>query len=167
MPVPIMNDETLAVAFCDMVKADGILFTGGNDLSAYGGNAPERDGTEEELLRYAMERDIPLLGICRGMQMIAYHFGSKLEKVDGHVRQEHKVYGRMGRERVNSYHGMGILEVKAPIEVLAQTEDGVIEAIRHTGYRIAGIMWHPERVKGFSKEDIEMVTRFYDKGELR
>ena len=167
LPVPIINDADIVSSFCDAVGAEGILFTGGNDLYAYGGNAPERDETESCLIDYAEKKGVPLLGICRGMQIIADHYGAKLEKIEGHVRQEHRITGIISRNSVNSYHGMGVLEASEPIEVLAQTEDGVIEAIRHVELKMAGIMWHPERVDGFSQEDIIMVKEFYDRGRLR
>lgn len=67
-PIPIPNSVDAALAICENVN--GIVLTGGNDLAAYGGDAPERDETETAILDLAERRDIPVLGVCRGMQMI-------------------------------------------------------------------------------------------------
>lgn len=167
LPVPIMNVPSLADSFCDSIHPDGIILTGGNDLAAYGGNAPERDETEKRLIEYAVNNGVPLLGICRGMQMIAAFYGNRLQRVDGHVRKEHEIKGIINRKAVNSFHGMGVLEVKEPIATLARADDGVIEALEHRDQKIAGIMWHPERVPGFDNEDLAMVKHFYEEGSLR
>ena len=55
----------------------------------------------------------------------------------------------------------GIKEVKEPFKVLAYTEDGVIEAIQSTEYKIIGTMWHPEREQLFSQKDIERVRKLF------
>lgn len=164
LPVPIMNNPALVKVFCDEVKLDGIFFSGGNDLSAYGGNAPERDETENALIEYAIQEGIPLFGICRGMQMIAVYFGSHLQKVENHIRVSHTVEGAISREAVNSFHGMGIKNVASPLVELAKSDDGVVEAIQHKDYRIAAIMWHPERVGDFLQEDISLITKFFNGG---
>lgn len=161
LPIPIMNKPELVSSFCEAVIPDGILFTGGNDLVSFGGNAPERDETERRLIEYALEKEIPLLGICRGMQMIADYFGGALEKVDGHIRVNHPIEGAISRKAVNSYHGMGIKDVTAPLIAMAKSNDGIIEAIKHGTYSIAGIMWHPEREKSFPPEDIDLISNFF------
>lgn len=167
IPIPMVNEPELTKKFCNAIRPDGVLLTGGNDLANYGGNAPERDETEKRLLEYVEQSSTPLLGICRGMQMIADRYGTKLEKVEGHVRKNHAIKGKINRNGVNSFHGMGIRELSPILEELARTEDGVIEAIRHKTYTVMGIMWHPERVDGFDREDIELIKQFYEKGILR
>lgn len=164
LPVPIMNNPLLAATFCESIEPDGIFFSGGNDLTSYGGNAPERDETERFLIEYAVKKSIPLFGICRGMQMIADYYGAGLEKIEGHIRVTHPIKGQITRDGVNSFHGMGIRGVPNPLIELSKSDDGVIEAIQHKDYRIAAIMWHPERVKGYSKEDINLVSNFYNGG---
>lgn len=166
LPVPIMNIPALAGPFCEEIRPDGIFLTGGNDLASYGGNAPERDETEKILLEYAMDKDIPILGICRGMQFIADYFGSELIKVNNHVRTRHMIRGEINRKEVNSFHNMGIMAVKDPLILLSRSDDGVAEVISHKEKKIAAIMWHPEREKGFSNEDINMIKTFYEKGRF-
>ena len=166
LPFPVMNMPSAVEAFCDTLIPDGILFTGGNDLSRYGGDAPERDETERLLLEYARKKSIPVFGICRGMQVIACYFGGELEKADNHVGREHVVRGDINRKRVNSFHRMSLRGVTEEMIVKAVSDDGVIEAIQHKSEKIAGIMWHPEREKGFLPEDRKMLKTFFEKGQL-
>ncbi len=166
LPIPIMNVPELVNEFCCNLHPDGFLLTGGNDLFAYGGNAPERDETERELIEYAEKNNTPLFGICRGMQMIASYYGTNLERVEGHVRRKHSVKGIINRNMVNSFHGMGLTMVKKPLVEVARSEDGVVEAIMHSDFMIAGVMWHPERVQGFSSDDVSMLQRFFTKGRV-
>lgn len=63
----------------------GIVLTGGNSLCKYGGNAPERDENEHTLIDYAVQNNIPLYGLCRGMQVILDYFGIELENVAFHA----------------------------------------------------------------------------------
>lgn len=160
MPVPVMNQGQDIETLLDLVVPAGILLTGGNDLVSYGGDAPERDETERALIELGMKHDIPVMGVCRGMQMIVDYFGGKLGSVTGHVASRHRLSGTVARE-VNSYHNLAVTEAPEEFEVLAHTEDGVIEAIRHTHCRIMAIMWHPERETPYSVEDVAMFTQFY------
>lgn len=160
VPVPVMNQGQDIRTLFDLITPAGILLTGGNDLAAYGGDAPERDETERTLIEHGVERGIPVMGICRGMQMIADHFGGKLGSVKGHVARRHMLSGSMARE-VNSYHNLAVTKVPKDFEVLARAEDGVVEAMWHTGRRIMAIMWHPERETPHKAEDVALFTQFY------
>ncbi len=157
IPVLIPNNPDIAVKISEKLGIDGIIFSGGNDLAAYGGNAPERDNTETALIRYSVEKNIPLLGVCRGAQMLLHYFGAKLEKVEGHVRTNHIL--TTGKS-VNSFHGFAAKTASDNLEVLERSEDGVIEEFTHTRYDyIYGIMWHPERYHPFREEDIKFIER--------
>lgn len=161
LPVAAGNLPEYIENFAESFSLAGILLTGGNDLARYGGNAPERDETERLLLEHAVRHDIPLLGFCRGMQMIADYFENPLQPIEGHVACRHHVEGKGFSRPVNSYHRWGLTTVREPLQVLARAEDGVIEAICHRRRRIMGIMWHPERETPFMKDDIEMFSRFF------
>jgi putative glutamine amidotransferase len=124
----------------------------------YGGNAPERDATDEVLIEHAIKNNIPLIGICRGMQSILCHFGGTLKTVENHVAVRHKIRGEISRE-VNSYHGFCAEEIPDRLEMLAIAPDDTIEAVRHKQYQILGIMWHPERENPFQREDKELIIK--------
>ena len=141
---------------------DGIVLTGGNDLVACGGDAPERDETETALLDCAERRGLPVLGVCRGMQMILHRFGTRLDRVQGHVTPRHRISIEGRSVEVNSFHNFGATEVHPPLKSWAIAGDGVIEAVQHEGGRMMGVMWHPERVEPFSAEDIALFSRFFE-----
>ena len=164
LPIPIVNIPDIVLTFVDDVMPDGILFSGGNDLAAYGGDAPERDETERILLECAVQKHIPLFGICRGMQMIADYYGMKLEKINAHIGCLHQIGGLISRDAVNSYHGWGIKEIASPLVAVSKSMDGIVEALKHDRHRIAAIMWHPERELVFSNDDIKLIADFFNRG---
>ena len=154
LAVPLPNNLRVLPGLLRELGIEGIVLTGGGDLVAYGGDSPERDDVEEFLLRHAAGNDIPLVGICRGMQAIQHFFGVKLQAVTGHVTREHAVLVDGRPQQVNSFHRLGTRETAPALEVRAIAQDGVIEAVRHRELRIHGIMWHPERLQPFRPEDI-------------
>lgn len=164
IPVPVNNLPEFVEEFAACVHPAGILLTGGNDLAAYGGNAPERDATERVLLDYAVQRDLPVLGFCRGMQMIADYFGNTLQPVENHVACRHKITGKLPHKSVNSYHNWGVNTIADPLYALEWAEDGIMEAICHRERNIMGIMWHPERETPFAKEDIWLFSEVFKSG---
>jgi len=157
LPVPVPNEPELAVALAGRAGAAGVLLTGGNDI----GTAPERDETERRLVAWAEARGLPVLGVCRGMQMLLSLAGVPLEPVGGHVGVRHAI--RLGGEpvEVNSYHGLGARAVAGELEAWGVAGDGVVEAVRHRGRPTVGIMWHPEREAPFRGIDIDLVTTLF------
>ena len=163
LPVPVPNNKSVAEAMCEALRPKGIFLSGGNSLAAYGGNAPERDATEKALVDYAIQENLPVFGICRGLQFLADYFGSRLEEVEGHVRTRHRVKGDITRSSVNSFHQLAALELKPPLAVLSRAEDGTVEALRHSSLPILAVGWHPEREREFDAEDIELITEWFGK----
>lgn len=161
LPIPLPNVLSITKQMLVQVYPSGIVLTGGNSLVKYDGDAPERDEVEKELLDFATQHQIPVYGFCRGMQMIMDYFGCELEQVQGHVAVHHKISGVMGEMEVNSFHNQACYRIKHPLEILAQTEDGVVEAIRHAQKPILGTMWHPERENPFWEQDIQMVRDLF------
>lgn len=165
LPVPVNNIPDKIQVFLEQIKPDGMILTGGNDLSKYGGNVPERDETEKKMIEYSVKNDVPLYGFCRGMQMIADYFGAKLVKVERHVAVRHQLEGNApwnGRT-VNSFHNMAVKAVVDDLIIEARSEDGVIEAIRVRDKRIYGTMWHPERERPYEKDDIQFIKHIFSK----
>lgn len=153
---PVPNELRSAREILKRLIPDAIVLSGGNSPISYGGTAPQRDQTDELLIQYAIEHDTPLLGVCRGMQSIALYFGGTLKKVEGHVAVYHEIAGETAR-KVNSYHSFAVDFPGKNVRIASRAKDGTIEAIYHENYQIYGMMWHPERVAGFSKEDIELI----------
>lgn len=159
--VPVPNEPDGAVRLIERTAVSGVLLTGGNDLIECGGDAPERDATEHALLDHAGERHLPVLAVCRGMQLLLRRFGARLREVPGHVAA-HQVITVDGQDRpVNSYHHWAATSVPAPLVATAATVDGVVKAVRHESAPWEGIMWHPERLQPFAEQDRRMFrTRF-------
>lgn len=161
LPLPLPNAPEIIELLLKRLPIIGIILTGGNNLGKYQGDAPERDQTERLLLEFGLQHKIPVLGFCRGMQIILDYFGNLLVPVKQHVAVQHEIIGRVEQRKVNSYHSMAAKEVKEPLFVIARSNDGVIEAVRHESKQILGIMWHPERNHKFEQTDIRMVRDLF------
>ena len=162
LPVPLPNIN-VGREYIDEIEPAGIILTGGNSLVCCGGEAPERDETDLELIQLAIEKDIPIYGFCRGMLSILHYFGEKIVEVNNHVAVHHNITGKI-QENVNSYHNQGCIELSGltGLVALAKTEDGVIEFIGHKTYKIMGTMWHPEREYPFRESDINRIKQFFN-----
>jgi N5-(cytidine 5'-diphosphoramidyl)-L-glutamine hydrolase len=165
VPILIPNHPPTASALVASIPVDGFLFTGGNDLAALGGDAPERDATELLLLEHALANGKPVLGVCRGMQVLQHRFGVPLHAVKGHVTQGHPIVGGASERTVNSYHNFGATESHPDLLVTARAMDGVVEAIQHVNAALRGVMWHPERCAPFDDRDIKLFREFFRNGD--
>ena len=142
-------------------QIDAFLLTGGGDLLDLGGNDKAREEVEEYLIKISQENNTPLLGVCRGMQKIQSYFGIELKKINNHVTLKQKININGITQTVNSYHNFGTTKNTPEFKVWAEANDGIIKAIKHVQHRINGIMWHPERMQPFRKQDIEYFRTFY------
>ena len=162
--IPIANQLALVptaqeIGFHDWInsiKPDAILLSGGNDI----GEFIERDNLERALLVYASHLKIPVLGLCRGMQMMAVVAGVELKLVAGHVRKRHRLKGQITDE-VNSYHHLALSRCPTDYTVLASSDDNQIEAIQHQHLPWQGWMWHPERELIFSDKDTQRLKALF------
>lgn len=155
LPLPLPNRLSVVRQLLEELSPEGMILSGGNDLASHGGDAPERDETERFLIDWAVERRVPLLGVCRGAQLLLDHFGTPLERVEGHVRVEHAL---TNGDTVNSFHNWGAAECRPPLEALARSGDGVVEILRHHDCPwIRGILYHPERYHPFRERDIAFI----------
>lgn len=161
LPIPVPNVISDLEAFVQTIKPAGIVLTGGNSLVKYGGTAPERDETDCQLIEIALWKNIPLYGFCRGMQSVLDYFDCELVNVQGHVAKRHTVNGVWGSMEVNSFHNQACKELKNPLQVMAKTEDGVIEAAAYPEKNIVVTMWHPERENPFRDTDVERVKKLF------
>lgn len=163
LPVGVPNLPEMVEDMIEQCHPVGIVLTGGNSLEKYGGDAPDRDQTERKLIDRAIEKDIPIYGFCRGMQMILDYFGNELVNVQNHVAVKHEITGMPDMTCVNSYHNQGCVELKedSMLEVLAKSTDGVIESVCHKKFNIMATMWHPEREEPFDVIDINRVRNLF------
>ncbi|MEU8813991.1 gamma-glutamyl-gamma-aminobutyrate hydrolase family protein [Actinoplanes sp. NPDC048796] len=162
----------------DVLRAlDGLVLSGGPDLGPemYGQEPgphtvvrPARDKAELRLVREALERDVPVLGICRGMQLLTVAAGGSLHQhlpdVLGHEkhRPAPAVYGEhdatfepgsrvatlMGDDlAIRCFHHQGVAD-PGTLTVTGRAEDGLPEAVEDPGRRfVLGVQWHPEVVR--------------------
>jgi putative glutamine amidotransferase len=144
-----------------VVKPGAIILSGGNDIGEY----PERDTIEKYLLSWAERKKVPVLGICRGLQMMAVWAGANLAKQEGHVGRRHQLLVSGPKDEwpasVNSYHDDVVCSCPDGFDVVAEAEDGAIEAIKHTRLPWEGWMWHPEREESFAQQDIKRFKRLF------
>jgi putative glutamine amidotransferase len=152
---------------------DGLILAGGSDIDpgSYGarphpatnGTRPERDRFEIALGTRALERDMPVLGICRGMEMLNViqggtlnqHLGLELHRHTPGVFADHRVELEPGSlaarvvgsetTEVKSAHHQGVEEVGEGVVIAGHADDGVVEAIELPDRSFAvGVLWHPE-----------------------
>lgn len=159
VPLPVPNRVADVAGWATGLSIQAALLSGGEDLAELGGPSPERDAAETALLAWAERRRIPVLAVCRGLQLVAYRAGASLRRLEGHIAVHHPITTPTGPGQVNSFHSWGFITAPADYQVLATAEDGSIEAMRHRSLPITGIMWHPERYLPFRDADIEIARR--------
>lgn len=183
-------------------ELDGVLLSGGHDVDpAIYGEEPlpqcgvpctPRDEMEKILLELALEQDMPVLGICRGIQFLNAALGGTLYQdiptqrpsdLEHHQtppydqpihRVELKQEGPLARLleaealEVNSYHHQGIKTLAPGLEEMARAEDGLIEAVWMPGKRFVwGVQWHPEfswKTQEASRRILKAFVRAAEKG---
>lgn len=156
LPIPLPNTLTansLSV-YISTLRPTGFVLSGGNDIGQY----PQRDRTEMDLLCYAQAHCLPVLGICRGMQMLGHWAGVNTIPVKGHAGTRHII----NSESVNSYHNFALQKCPEDFYCTALcSDDNVIEAIQHKTLPWLGWMWHPEREQNFSSRDCTAIRKLF------
>lgn len=172
MPVllPVQPDRGAADALVALLA--GLVLTGGPDIdpARYGARPDvrtgpphqERDAWELALARAALARDLPVLAVCRGMQLLNVALGGTLQQHlpdSGHqivpgrfvrravrVRPESRLAGILGGSAgVSCYHHQALARIGAGLLPTAWADDEVVEAVESPGHRfVVGVQWHPE-----------------------
>ena len=176
-PVPLANAVEEVGSYVDALLLDGVILTGGNDIvGTKGGSefAPERDLFERRLLDVCGVVGLPLLGVCRGMQLMNIHYGGMLERLGQHAGGRHSVTTAAPgltdwpeRLTVNSFHNFGVLESgrSGSLTPIAWAEDATIEAVEHKTLRQVAIMWHPEREPILAPHDAAVFRAMFGQGQ--
>ena len=167
IPIPLCSNIKDKDTYLEKLDLDGFILSGGNNIN----DAPSRDALEEAILLYSIKYDIPVLGVCRGMQFINHFQGGSLVEAKGHIKTHHSnLIGNWAKENnilnINSYHKYVIKDdlLGNDLIKLICVDDLVIEAIQHVKYPWLGLMWHPERELPFRPYDLELIKRFFDLG---
>ena len=173
--VPTTDDVDAVAGYLDCL--DGFMFTGGKDIppQAYGHEKhpataevhPRRFAGDRLLAELVLEREMPVLAICMGMQLINVVYGGTLiQDVDTDIQHApidegndryhsivieeenllRQMVGATGLE-VNSAHHQAVDKLAPGLRVLARAPDGIVEAVQMTDRRFfLGLQWHPERI---------------------
>ena len=181
VPVVIPPYDDAATLTAMLERLDGLLLSGGADLNplylgeepvpGLGGINPRRDETELQLICLAAHRQIPMLGICRGIQMLAAALGGSLYqdlasqyqdaplvKHNQDLPREYashtvdiepgSLLGQILQAKqlaVNSFHHQAVRDAGPHLRVVARASDGVAEAVESSEQKsILGVQWHPE-----------------------
>ena len=195
--IPFSTDKEVIISQAQLI--DGLILSGGHDISPYnygqepsqkiGETFPERDTYEMILLEESKKRNIPILGICRGFQLINVAAGGTLyqdlslipgnilkhNQVSNPTLKTHKVEIKensfissiFGKETmVNSFHHQVINKVANDFIVVAKASDGVVEAIEHKTYKfLVAVQWHPEMLAVECEKARELFTRFIEEAK--
>ena len=187
MVLPPVDDAEVLINMLEGI--DGLVLTGGADYNPlWYGEQPEkelhtinstRDLPELLLTRLAFNRQIPILGICRGVQTMAIALGGNLVQ-DLKTTLKHSqdaprseathsvtitegstLYGLYGQETfVNSFHHQAVKDCGSHLHVVATAPDGVIEAVESTEQKaLMGVQWHPEWMGGEGLKLFEWLTQ--------
>lgn len=176
--IPLIDDKNAGYEYIKLI--DGLILSGGEDVSpiVYGENpieqvnliCDERDKFEINLFLEALKNNLPILGICRGIQIMNVALGGTLyqdihaQRKDTlghyakdtpvhnlyhqiHIKNKSKIYDifRQNEIRVNSYHHQAIKEIGDELIETAWASDGIIEAVEHIHKKfVVGVQWHPE-----------------------
>lgn len=195
---PVADKEVLVNT---LQHIDGLILTGGGDYNPlWSGEEPlpelhninrERDLAELMLTRLAYNRQIPMLGICRGIQTLAIALGGKVsQNITATVKHSqdadrseptHSVslvknstlYSIYGTDKifVNSFHHQAVSELGGRFRTIAKSSDNIIEAIESSEYKsILGVQWHPEWLGDegckIFKWLVEQANDFYEAKQL-
>lgn len=195
LPILIPNIKSIEDMSLILDKVDGLLLSGGHDVnpriykernSGKAGNFDNlRDHQEIFMTEYALERDLPILGICRGLQILNVTLGGSIHQdlpsagfpvhsLNNSLRNEPShllkifedspLYEIFKRDEIwtNSYHHQGINELGRGLKIAALSEEGLVEAAYLEDKKfVLGVQWHPEMM--YDNEEMNMIFKKFIK----
>lgn len=196
--LPICEDNEVIEKQLDCI--DGLIVTGGVDVNPLfyhdsysekqGSSSFRRDTYEMKLIKMCSEKKIPMLGICRGQQIINVTFGGTL--FQDNTMLSHEVFEHQQKEKkdypvhsvhvdkgsflypifkdthyVNSFHHQSIKDLAKDFDVIARSDDHIVEAIQHQTLDIWAVQFHPEMMHNRDKKMQEIFNEFTKKCEER
>ena len=161
----ILVPNRLSLSTKCLKKKDVLILSGGNDILSDKKTSKIRNQIEINLIKKALKLKIPILGICRGAQLLNLFFGGKIKKINSHMKTRHNIFFKknkifkIDKLNVNSFHNYGIkqLDLSEKLEIIAYENNMNIECFQSKKKNIIGVMWHPEREKNF-KNLIEILN---------
>ncbi len=167
--MPIPNVGTHVGKVLTAWEIDAVILTGGNDL----GSCPSRDETETEVLDYCGRHRIPVLAVCRGLQLMQAVAGGRVVTAPAaHAGTAHDVAltDHAGRAllgapqaHVNSFHRRGVAfdDLAPSLEAWALSADGFVEGLRHRTLPQLAVQWHPERALAKPELGLRLIRSLY------
>jgi putative glutamine amidotransferase len=153
----------------NLILAKGLILSGGGDIYKYKKNKINklRDSIEIKLFNYFFKKNLPILLICRGFQLMIDMHKIKLFKQKNHVRKSHLLklsnskFLKHSKLSVNSYHNYSIKKLPVNYINVASTKDGSIEIAEHKSKKILGLMFHPERNMKSKELVLKSIKNFF------
>ena len=166
LPVVLKNNK---LDLNSVKYADGLILAGGGDISKKQKTKVNqiRDSYEKKLFNHFHKKNKPILGICRGFQLIADLYKIKLFKVRGHVRKSHRLIVKKNKYIiyknliVNSFHNYSLKNLPKNFLNISSTNDGSIEIASHKSKKILCLMFHPERAMKSKSLILNSIKKFF------
>jgi gamma-glutamyl-gamma-aminobutyrate hydrolase PuuD len=163
-PIVIPNHIIILKNYLKNLNIKGFIMSGGGDIF----KRDERYEIELVILKEAIKKKLPLLGVCRGAQRINNFFGGKQKKIPNHVATNHKINFYNSKYKsyyVNSFHEYGFSnkEFSKHLDILATSNDNFIEFFKHKKHKIWGMMWHPERYENLREFEKKIFKSIFNK----
>ncbi|MBU1636144.1 gamma-glutamyl-gamma-aminobutyrate hydrolase family protein [bacterium] len=191
--IPYIKEDEGLTQFCSQL--DGLLLVGGDDVdpARYDQEmlptkyppVPERDTFEERFLKHFLQTGKPVLGICRGIQLLNVHFGGSLIQDLPHqmsivhhmqeagssliahmvtVKPDSLIARLLGPEpiEVNSFHHQCVDRIGDGLKAVGYSEEGIVEVIEHESHPFClAVQWHPERMQ-YDERQMKLFSGFVE-----